>query len=73
MRQALAIFHHTALSLLRIEGHFLNGKVLIFLLCLSLQNNPLKKKITRIIEVFMSLKGHIFGSFGGECCGRPAV
>lgn len=36
MRQPLAIFHHTTLSLLWVEGHFLDGKVLVLLLCLSL-------------------------------------
>lgn len=38
MRQALAVFHHTTLSLLRIKGHLLNWKVLIFLFCFSLQS-----------------------------------
>lgn len=38
MRQALAVFHHTTLSLLRVKGHLLNWKVLIFLFCFSLQS-----------------------------------
>lgn len=32
MSQALAVLHHTALSLLWVEGHFLNRKILILLL-----------------------------------------
>lgn len=36
VRQALAVFHHAALSLLRVEGHFLNGEVFVLLLCVSL-------------------------------------
>lgn len=35
--QALAILHHTALSLLRVKGDLLYWEVLIFLLCFPLQ------------------------------------
>lgn len=36
VRQPLAVFHHTTLSLLWVEGDLLNGEVLILLLCLAL-------------------------------------
>lgn len=38
MRQALAVFHHTTLSLLGIKGDLLNWEVLVFLFRLSLQS-----------------------------------
>lgn len=41
MCQPLPIFHHTTLSLLRVKGHLLNGKVLVLLVCFSLQINKL--------------------------------
>lgn len=51
MRQALAVFHHTTLSLLRIKGHLLNWKVLIFLFRFSLQS--IKYRIT--FSFFLSI------------------
>lgn len=42
MCQPLAIFHHTTLSLLWVEGDLLNGEVLVLLLCLNLQRNKLE-------------------------------
>lgn len=40
MGQALAVFHHATLGLLRIEGDFLDRKVLVLLLRFSLQSQP---------------------------------
>jgi len=36
MCQSLSAFHHTALSLLRVKGHFLDRQIFFFLLCLTL-------------------------------------
>lgn len=43
VRQPLAVFHHTTLSLLWVEGHLLNGEVLVLLLCLPLYSKPTVK------------------------------
>lgn len=37
MSQTLAVFHHAALSLLRIEGDLLHWEVLVLLLGIALQ------------------------------------
>lgn len=64
MRQALAVFHHTTLSLLRIKGHLLNGKVLIFLFRFSLQST--KYRNDRFV---FSVHHCVFKS--SKCCMYP--